>query len=141
MSSDTHAKTNTGPAGETTGFGPLMLMVEDSASTLLIRMAGELDLANIGQVTAALDRIDVERTTLLVLDLRRLDFLDLAGLRTLLRANDHCKQHHIGVKIVKPRGFASRVFTLTGVHRQLALVDWQTLRDQVRSHDEHDRGR
>lgn len=117
-------------AGSVDGFpraGRLNLTVEDSASTLLLRMAGDLDLANVGQVTAVLDRLDVERTALLVLDLRGLAFLDLAGLRTILRANDQCKNHHIRLTVIKPLGFASRIFTLTRVHRQLDLVDSRAL--------------
>lgn len=101
-----------------------MLTVEDSASTLVLRMVGDLDLAGIGQVMAALDRLDLATTTHLVLDLRELAFLDIAGLMTILRANDHCRKHHIAVTVVKPRGRASRVFTLTRAHRELDLVDW-----------------
>jgi anti-anti-sigma factor len=103
--------------------GRLNLTAEDSASTLLLRMAGDLDLADVGQMTAALDRLDVRRTTLLVLDLQELAFLDLAGLSAILRANDHCKKHHIRLTVIRPRGLASRIFTLTRVHRELDLVD------------------
>ena len=72
---------------------------------------------------AALDRLNVAHTTQLILDLREVTFLDLAGLKTILRANDFCRVHHIAVTVVKPRGLASRVFTLTRVHLELHLVD------------------
>jgi anti-anti-sigma factor len=103
--------------------GPLSLTVENSPSTLLLRMAGDLDVATIGPVVAALERLDVHRTTQLILDLQELAFLDLAGLRTILRANDRCKIHDIRLTVLKPRGFAGRVFTLTRAHRELDLVD------------------
>jgi anti-anti-sigma factor len=103
--------------------GPLELNVEESGSTLILRMAGDLDLAGVGQVMNALDRLEVGRTTELIFDLRELAFLDLAGLRTILRANDHGKGHDIAVSVIKPRGLASRVFTLTRVHLELHLVD------------------
>ncbi|MDQ5831752.1 MAG: STAS domain-containing protein [Actinomycetota bacterium] len=74
-------------------------------------------------MTAALDQLDVDRTTLLVVDLQELDFLELAGLRSILRADSYCKKHEIRLTVVKPRGFASRVFTLTRAHRELDLVD------------------
>lgn len=101
----------------------LRLTIEDSASTLVLRIAGDLELAGIGQVLAALDRLDVEHTTQLVFDLREVAFLDMAGLKTILRANDHCRNHHIAVTVIKPRGLASRVFTLTRAHLELHLVD------------------
>ena len=104
--------------------GMLRMTIEDSASTLVLRMAGDLELDGIGRVMAALDRLDVAQTTELVLDLRELAFLDLAGLTTILRANDYCKSHHIAVTVIKPRGLASRVFTLTRARLELHLVDW-----------------
>jgi anti-anti-sigma factor len=104
------------------GPDALSLAVEETDSVLLLRLAGDFDLAGIGRVMAALDRIDVERTTSLVFDLQHVAFLDLAGLRTILRAADHCREHDIQVKVITPRGLASRVFTLTSAHRQLNLV-------------------
>ena len=112
---------------ESTGLrpqpGPLRLTVEDSASTLVLRMAGDLDLASVGEAMAALDRVDVGHTRQLIFDLRELAFLDIAGLKAILRANDYCRNHRIPVTVIKPRGFASRVFTLTRVHLELDLVD------------------
>ena len=103
--------------------GALTLTVEASDSAVFLRMAGDLDLANIGQVMAALDRVDLDRTTQLVFDPQEVVFLDSAGLQTILRLNDHCKDQGSRVKVVKPRGLASRVFTLTRVHLELDLVD------------------
>ena len=101
----------------------LTLSVEEPTSTLLVRIGGELDLATIGQVLAALDRLDAGRADLLVFDLQELDFLDVAGLRTLLRTNEICKDLGVQVVVIKPRGFASRVFTMTRVNRDLDLVE------------------
>jgi anti-anti-sigma regulatory factor len=55
-----------------------VLTVNDSGSTQVLRIAGDLDLATAGQVTAALDRLELNGTSLLVIDLQRLNFLDLA---------------------------------------------------------------
>ena len=103
--------------------GRLSLTIEDSASTFVLRIAGDLDLAGIGQVLAALDGLDVAHASQLVFDLREVAFLDIAGLKTILRANDYCKDHDIAVTVIKPRGLASRVFTLTRAHLELQLVD------------------
>lgn len=101
----------------------LRLTIEESAPTLVLRIAGDLDLSGIGRVMAALDRLENAAATQLILDLRDVTFLDLAGLKTILRANDYCKDRRIAVTVVKPRGLASRVFTLTRVHLELHLVD------------------
>jgi len=105
------------------GPASLSLVVEQSGSSLLFRMAGGLDLAAIGSLMLAVEEVDVDRTTRLVLDLREVDFLDAAGLNTIVRANAYCKDHDIPVTVIKPRGLARRVFTLTRVHRELDLVD------------------
>lgn len=114
-----------GSSGRFRRAGPLPLTAEDLGSTRILRIAGDLDLATFGQVTAALDELDVDRTTVLVVDLQDVDFLDLAGLRSILRADSYCRKHEIRLTVVRPRGFASRVFTLTGAHRELDLVDPQ----------------
>jgi anti-sigma B factor antagonist len=114
---------DSGSNGRFTRAAPLTLTVSESGSTLVLRIAGELDLSTVGQVIAALDGVDIERTTGLVFDLRDLAFLDLAGLTTITRANEHYTNHAIAVTVVKPRGLASRVLTLTGAHRELDIVD------------------
>jgi hypothetical protein len=86
-------------------------------------MSGVAVEQDLGQVMAALDRLDVAHTTELVLDLRELAFLDLEALKTILRANEYCKNHHVAVTAIKPRGLASRFFTLTRLGLELHLVD------------------
>ena len=117
------AQPQPGPGGRFERPGPLMLTVEDSTETVVLRMAGDLDLGGVGQVMYAVDRLDVDRTSLLVLDLENVTFLDLAALKTIMRANDHCKDHGIHATVIAPRGLASRVFTLTRAHRDLDLVE------------------
>ena len=103
--------------------GALSIVVERSDSAVLLRMVGSLDLTTIGAVMASVDGIDVDRTTRLVVDLQGVEFVDAAGLHTMLRANSYCADHGVHMTIVKPRGSACRVFTLTRVHRNLDLVD------------------
>ena len=112
---------------------PLSLTVKHSDSMLLFRMAGDLHLATIGRLLSALDRVDLDRTTLLVFDLHDVAFIDLAGLTTILRANDDCADHAVHFAVVKPIGFASRVFTLTRVHHMLDLIDPAALEQRTGS--------
>ena len=59
----------------------------------------------------------------LVLDLTAVSFLDLAGLRTILRADARGRAEAFEVLVVRPRGTASRIFTLTRVGELLNLVN------------------
>jgi anti-anti-sigma factor len=75
-------------------------------------------------VETALDRLDqAPALGRVVFDLRDLRFLDVAGLRTLLRANARGRAEAFEVLVIRPRGTANRVFTLTRAGEQLQMVD------------------
>jgi anti-anti-sigma factor len=85
---------------------------------------GEFDLAAVGRVENALDRVFQAPTTRrIVFDLRRLIFMDAAGLRTILRANERARAVAFELVVVRPRGTANRVFTLTRAGLELSMVD------------------
>jgi anti-sigma B factor antagonist len=94
--------------------------VEDTSQVGLL---GEFDLAGVGAVENALDRAFQAPTKRVVFDLRRLTFLDAAGLRTILRANQRALAAARDLVVVRPRGTANRVFTLTRAGKQLRIVN------------------
>jgi anti-sigma B factor antagonist len=100
------------------------LAVEEQGSTVFLRPLGEFDLAAVGRVENALGRVfDGPATSRVVFDLRRLTFLDSSGLRTILRANERARAGARELVVVRPRGTAGRVFTLTRVGEELTMVD------------------
>jgi anti-anti-sigma factor len=100
------------------------LSVEDSGATSHLRLSGEFDLAGVGRCEAALDRVFQAPTTRrIVFDLRGLSFLDAAGLRTILRADQRARAAAVELVVVRPRGLANRVFTLTRAGAGLSMVD------------------
>jgi anti-anti-sigma factor len=91
---------------------------------MYLRVMGEFDLAAVGRVENALDRVFQAPTTRrIVFDLRRLIFMDAAGLRTILRANERARAGAFELVVVRPRGTANRVFTLTRAGLELSMVD------------------
>ena len=91
---------------------------------MYLRLMGEFDLAAVGRVENALDRVFQAPTTRrIVFDLRRLLFMDAAGLRTILRANERARAGAFELVVVRPRGTANRVFTLTRAGLELSMVD------------------
>jgi anti-anti-sigma factor len=89
-----------------------------------LRLMGEFDLAAVGPVEIALDRaFEAPATRRVVFDLRRLTFLDGAGLRAILRANEGARAGAFELVVVRPRGTANRVFTLTRAGEELSMVD------------------
>jgi anti-anti-sigma factor len=104
--------------------GALTMTVEESDATLRLRLAGDFDLAGVGTVENALDRLSLAPVPRrVVFDLRGLAFLDLAGLRTILRTDARGRAEAFEVVVVRPRGTASRVFTLTRAGEQLSMVN------------------
>jgi anti-anti-sigma factor len=101
----------------------LIVTVEELSSTVLLVMEGDIDLATVHHAMASVDRVDLDRITLLVVDLDRVGFVDLAGLHAILRINDECADHDVHLTVITPRSAASRVFTLTRAHLELDLVD------------------
>jgi anti-anti-sigma factor len=105
-------------------LSPPLVAVEESDATLHVRLAGEFDLAAVPLVERALDRLSrAPPLRRLVLDLTAVCFLDLAGLRTILRADARGRAETFEVVVVRPRGMANRVFTLTRAGEQLNIVN------------------
>jgi anti-sigma B factor antagonist len=102
------------------------LAVEEQGCTVFLRPMGDFDLAAVGRVENAIGRVlEVAATSRVVFDLRRLTFLDSSGLRTILRANERARAGALELVVVRPRGAANRVFTLTRVGEELRMVDDQ----------------
>jgi anti-anti-sigma factor len=59
----------------------------------------------------------------LVLDLRGLTFMDVPGLRELIRQNEYTRTNHHNLALVRGTELVQRVLKLTGVAAQLILVD------------------
>ena len=64
---------------------PLVVDVTREPGELRIRVAGEVDLSNVGVLSAALSGIDVGSADTVRLDLEGLTFCDVAGVRLLLQ--------------------------------------------------------
>jgi len=111
------------PSTHSWSRGAFGLGVEREGTTLYLRLSGEFDRACIARVEAALERISERLTRRVVFDLQGLSFLDVAGLRTILRANDRTRTEQFDVVVVRPRGFLNRVFTLTRAGERLTMVD------------------
>ena len=102
---------------------PSLVTVQESDATLHVRLAGEFDVAAVPLVERALDRLSrAPVLRRLVLDLTAVSFLDLAGLRTILRADARGRAEALEVVVVRPRGTANRIFTLTRVGEELRML-------------------
>jgi len=88
---------------------------------------GELDLATVPVAEQAINRVAGNVKTL-VLDLRKLSFLDSSGLRLILSTDEAVESRR--VVIVRGPAQVDRVFDLTGTGARLDIVDDPSLIDQ-----------
>jgi anti-sigma B factor antagonist len=86
-------------------------------SPQVVRLSGELDLATVPVLVAALDRVPAD----VVLDCTNLGFVDSSGLSAIVA--DHRRRTGSGHRLTL-RGMSATVrqtFELTGLHRELAI--------------------
>ena len=104
--------------------GHFHVAVVERGSTSHLSLSGEFDIAGVGRVEDALDAVfRPPRPRQVLFDLRALTFLDAAGLRTILRANERARTAAVELRVVRPRGPANRVFTVTRAGAELRMVD------------------
>lgn len=105
-----------------TSDGTLRLSVAENGSEHVISLAGELDLANAATAEAALDAA-LEAADSVVVDMRKLEFIDSTGIALLVRAMGR-NSDSVGLGFV-PSEFdaVSRVLELTGVAERMRSVD------------------
>jgi len=93
--------------------------------TALVALRGELDLISVSKLAEVISGLNPESHEIrhIVLDLRGLTLLDLPALRELIRQNEFARENSHNLAVVRGTGLIDRVLKLTGVEKQLVLVD------------------
>lgn len=93
--------------------------------TALVALRGELDLLTVSKAAAVLDGLELRPDGVrhLVLDLRGLTFMDVPGLRELIKQNDYARANRHNLAVVRGTRAINRLLELTGVEDLLVLVD------------------
>jgi anti-sigma B factor antagonist len=88
--------------------------------TTTVTVEGELDLAGVDRLEAALDEVEATGADPRI-DLRRTSFLDSTGLCAVLRAVGRARERGARLTVIPGPEPVHRVFTMTGADR---LIDW-----------------
>jgi anti-anti-sigma factor len=89
----------------------------------MLRISGELDLASSPKLQEELDRATATSPSLIIIDLRDLDFMDSTGLSVLIHAHQQAQQHGHRLGIVNGSRQIRRLLSLTGVAERLTVVE------------------
>src|SRR4051795_10114804 len=98
----------------------LQVWGDDSPARVVIRLAGEIDLATVPQLRQVLDAHARSGQTM-VIDLREIEFVDSMGLAALVRVRHRALARGARLELVPPPDSVYKVFTLTRLDR---LFDW-----------------
>jgi anti-sigma B factor antagonist len=88
-----------------------------------LSLSGELDLMASPALDAALERAYESDPELIVIDLRRLEFMDSTGLHRLVAAQQRAVQSGRRFGVVRGAEQVQRLFDLTGIAELLTIVD------------------
>ena len=95
----------------------------DGDDTVVVGIAGELDLADEARMDLAVDFVVGLGIPNVVVDLSRCEFVDATGLRMLLRAQHRIDRAGAKLAVITPLPRVRRVMDITGVSERLPMVD------------------
>src|SRR5689334_18651321 len=93
---------------------------EDRAA---LTLSGELDISSAPSLEEALGRVEADRPSVVVIDLRGLTFMDSTGLRTLVSVDQRARDAGRRLAIVRGPEAVDRIFSVTRLDERLELVD------------------
>ena len=91
-------------------------------TAVLVGVVGELDLASGPALNAELAAFSGPDTTLVVVDLRELEFMDSTGLSIIVRAHQRLAAEGCELSLVQGPPQVERLLDLTGVGERLRVV-------------------
>src|SRR5579862_6348990 len=96
---------------------PLTVDVAEEGDAVVVRLAGELDVANASQAREAIDPALTEETRRAVFDLGDLTFMDSSGLAVLLVI-----AQRVRVELRRPSAVIRQVIEMTGLAEALPIT-------------------
>lgn len=95
---------------------------EGYADRVVMALGGELDISNCAQAERELERLTTLGCTLIVVDLRRLAFMDSTGLRFIVTADERLRESGKRLVLVRGPERVQRVFQITDVEPRMSFV-------------------
>jgi anti-sigma B factor antagonist len=120
----------------------LSVVVRDRQDAIVVTPDGELDMASAPHLGAALDRLPRTPRARLILELRDLRFVDVSGLRMLLRAREQARDLGGELSLVNAPNTLQRLLQLTGATDLLETQRGhdQSAREGVRPRADREQG-
>jgi anti-sigma B factor antagonist len=101
----------------------LSVVIENEPGAAVLTVSGELDMASSPELDHAIERVESAPQEAIIVDLGKLEFMDVAGLRVLLEAHERAAQRGARLYLVNVRSGVRRLFTLTGATALLDAIE------------------
>jgi anti-sigma B factor antagonist len=88
----------------------------------LVAVSGELDLASVNELRAALATAVATRSQSVVVDVSDVSFIDSTALAALLSSNDELSSNGVRMVMACPPGPVRRLLTMTSLDDRLSLA-------------------
>ncbi len=86
----------------------------------MLRLFGELDVSSSAALEDELQRVSA--SSLIVLDLQALEFIDSTGLGVLVKTHQRMREAGDQLAVIEGNGQVKRLLELTGLDQQLTIV-------------------
>jgi anti-sigma B factor antagonist len=105
------------------------ITVRSERDATVLALAGELDLASYPRLEEAIDRALESGARLVVVELEQLEFMDVAGLRSVVRSAQRARGIGSRLVVAAPRVAVTRLLSMTDQQSALEVV--ATTRDAL----------
>jgi len=103
--------------------------VEIEPSSVVVRVVGELDMADADQVAKTLTEATAAGKPILKLDLAGLTFADSSAIKAILVGAQAAEEHGVAYELVNPHERVKRLLEVTGLAKVLTIVDNATYQE------------
>jgi stage II sporulation protein AA (anti-sigma F factor antagonist) len=100
----------------------LQIDVRHEHDRRVLCLRGELDLASAPLLQREIESDESGATTTVVLDLEQLKFIDSTGLRVILLAQEHSREHSREFAVTRGSQQVQRLLAITGVSEHLRII-------------------
>jgi anti-sigma B factor antagonist len=102
---------------------PLDVTIEQHPGQTRVVLIGELDIASTQDLENELSAVEANSPGTVVLDLRRVEFIDSTGLRALVAADERARSAGRRLAVVRGPDAVERLLTVTQLDQRLDIVD------------------
>ncbi|MEA2280849.1 MAG: hypothetical protein QOK21_1456 [Solirubrobacteraceae bacterium] len=104
---------------------PFDVAIRRDRDRMIVVPEGELDLASVDRLGASIHDLVEAGYEAIVLDLRRLTFMDSTGLRLILA---ECRRPDVAVRVIDGTEVVARLFDICRVRESMSFMDPHELR-------------